>query len=294
MTYSQLKIFVAIAEIGNLTKAAKKLGITQSAASSALAKLERLNRLKLFKRNGRALILSEVGEQFLPAAKHALKAASDASHILTHLSGSVAGELKIAASQTIANYWLPKKLAKFQTIYPEIKLRVSISNTVGVENSLINDLAQIGLIEGNTSNGLLEISHVEYDQPMLVVAKDKYQQSNLPITRVAIEQIPWVVREPGSGTRAILETLLETQKISWNNINVALELPSNEAIRQAVEAGAGFTIISKYVVDASIDNGTLTTAPLQIPKRSFQLVSKKDQERTDAHKAFTNFLKGSP
>ena len=113
MTYSQLKIFVAIAEIGNLTKAAKKLGITQSAASSALAKLERLNQLKLFKRNGRALVLSEVGEQFLPAAKHALKAASDASHILTHLSGSVAGELKIAASQTIANYWLPKKLAKF-------------------------------------------------------------------------------------------------------------------------------------------------------------------------------------
>ena len=81
MTYTQLKIFVAIAEIGNLTKAAKKLGITQSAASSALAKLELLNQAKLFKRNGRALILSEIGEQFLPAAKHALKATSELSLI---------------------------------------------------------------------------------------------------------------------------------------------------------------------------------------------------------------------
>ena len=293
MTYAQLKIFVAIAEIGNLTKAAKKLGITQSAASSALAKLERLNQAKLFKRNGRALILSEIGEQFLPAAKHALKATSEASHILTRLSGNVAGELKIAASQTIANYWLPEKLAKFQKIYPEIKLRVSISNTVGVESSLIGDLAQIGLIEGNTRNRLLEVSHVEFDQPVLVIAKDKYQTLNLPMSRTTIEQIPWIVRESGSGTRAILENLLETQKIKWNSINVVLELPSNEAIRQAVEAGAGATIISKYVVDASIRNGTLTPIPLQIPKRSFQLVIQKSHEQTDAQRAFMNFMKGT-
>ena len=113
------------------------------------------------------------------------------------------------------------------------------------------------------------------------------------MSRTTIEQIPWIVRESGSGTRAILENLLETQKIKWNSINVVLELPSNEAIRQAVEAGAGATIISKYVVDASIRNGTLTPIPLQIPKRSFQLVIQKGHEQTDAQRAFINFIKGA-
>ena len=124
MTLIQLKIFVTIAEFGSVTRAAEILGITQSAASAALAVLENSNDVKLFNRVGRSIELSEIGRRFLPEAQSVVLASQNASRNLRALGGRTTGKVIIAASQTIANYWLPSKLAKFQAQFPDVLLNV--------------------------------------------------------------------------------------------------------------------------------------------------------------------------
>ena len=110
MTLTQLKIFITVAQVGSVTKAAEVLGMTQSAASAAIASLENIYQVKLFDRVGRSIELSETGQIFLPEAQNTLLSAMAATRNLRALSGKTHGRLHIAASQTIANYWLPQRL----------------------------------------------------------------------------------------------------------------------------------------------------------------------------------------
>ena len=143
MTLNQLKIFLKIAEVGNVTKAADLLGMTQSAASASIASIENNYQVKLFERVGRSIILSEVGKRFLPEAQRAVASAKNANKYLNLLSKKTVGNLKIAASQTIANYWLPRKLALFHSRYPDVLLHVSMTNTTEVQNAVIEGKADI-------------------------------------------------------------------------------------------------------------------------------------------------------
>ena len=117
MTLNQLKIFITIAEIGNVTKAAEFLGITQSAASASVASIENTYQVKLFERVGRKIVLSEVGKRFLPEAQNVIASAKNASKNLRFLGKKIVGTINIAASQTIANYWLPKRISVFHTMF---------------------------------------------------------------------------------------------------------------------------------------------------------------------------------
>ena len=124
MTLTELKIFIMVAELGNVTKAAERLGLTQSAASAAIASIENNYQVKLFERVGRSVELSETGKRFLPEAQKTILSARATARNLRSLSGKTYGNLHITASQTIANYWLPQRLATFHSRNPEVMLRV--------------------------------------------------------------------------------------------------------------------------------------------------------------------------
>lgn len=170
MTLTQLKIFAAVAESGHVTRAAAALGITQSAASAAIAALENLYEVKLFNRVGRSVELSEAGHIFLVEARAVLDRARLAQRALRTLGGSATGHLDIAASQTIANYWLPRRLSVFHDRYPAIALNVVISNTRGVERAVVNGDADVGFVEGITHSPELLLDEVDHDQLALVVS----------------------------------------------------------------------------------------------------------------------------
>jgi DNA-binding transcriptional LysR family regulator len=288
MTLTQLKIFAAVAESGHVTRAAAALGITQSAASAAIAALENLYEVKLFNRVGRSVELSEAGQIFLVEARAVLDRARLAHRTLRTLGGSATGHLDIAASQTIANYWLPRRLSVFHDRYPAIALNVVISNTRGVERAVVNGDADVGFVEGITHSPELLLDEVDHDQLALVVSAKRWP--SLGVGGVDLAAVPWVVREPGSGTRGVLEDMALGAGLQWSDLNVVLELPSNEAVREAVEAGAGATLISRHVVASALSAGTLRALPLDVPPRSYKMVRHRKRHASPARRALVEMV----
>jgi DNA-binding transcriptional LysR family regulator len=290
MTLDQLRIFVAVAERGHVTKAAELLGISQSAASAAIRSLEQGHGVQLFNRVGRNIEISQTGRRFLPEAKAVLERAAVAHNVLEHVSQTIAGSLSIAASQTIASYWLPRRLASFHEAYPAVRLSVSIGNTRQVEANVLDGAADLGLVEGRTESDILRRTKVDVDRLMLVVASSHPEIAELSHGRPDIRGLRWIIREGGSGTREVLEDLARREGISLTDLQIFLVLPSNEAVRQAVEAGAGATIISELVVARAVAEGSLRSIPLELPKRDFAVITHRDRQSSLAQIALKAHL----
>jgi DNA-binding transcriptional LysR family regulator len=266
--------------------------MSQSAASAAIAALESYYQVKLFDRVGRGIQLTEIGRIFLPEARAVLDRASMARSVLQDLAGSPAGPVAIAASQTIATYWLPRRLAAFHAANRGVRLNVEIHNTKEVEDAVVEGKANIGLVEGPTQHPALIRKQIDHDQIVLVVASD---QPSLPVDvsgRLDLRAITWVIREAGSGTRRGLEDLAAREGLSLDELNIFLVLPSNEAVREAIEAGAGATIISRQVVASAIAAGKLIEIPIELPQREYALVRHRDRHATLAQEALVAHLTG--
>jgi len=288
MTLTQLRIFLAVAASGHVTRAAETLGITQSAASAAIAALENQYQVKLFNRIGRSIQVSEAGDLFISEAQAVLDRADAAQRTLRELGGITVGHLEIAASQTIANYWLPRRLAMFHESFPGVVLNLSITNTRDVESAVVTGAADIGFVEGTTKAAQLILDIVDHDR-LLLVASSKHWP-NLDQGIIDIATVPWIVREPGSGTREALETLCANAGYKWTDLNIVLELPSNEAVREAVEAGAGATLISSHVIASSLKTGALRTLKLDVAPRRYHMVRHRERFASAARRAFVEMI----
>ena len=292
MTLDQLRVFVEVAERGHVTRAAQALRMSQSAASAAIAALEDLHRIKLFDRVGRGIQLTDPGRTFLREARAVLDRVSMARSVLQDLAGSPASPITLAASQTIASYWLPRRLADFHAANPRVRLNVTIRNTREVETAVAEGEVSIGLVEGPTQHPALARTRLDFDQMVLVIAAARAPLSTAPAAQVDLRTFNWVIREPGSGTRRGLEDLAARQGLSLDDLNIFLVLPGNEAVREAVESGAGATVISRHVVASAIAAGTLAEIPLELPQREFALVRHRERHSTLAQKALVAHLTG--
>ncbi len=293
MTLDQLRIFIEVAERGHVTRAAEALGMSQSAASTAITTLESCYQIRLFDRVGRGIQLTEAGRIFLREARAVLDRASMARLALQELAGGPAGPVAIAASQTIATYWLPRRLAAFHAVHARVRLNVLIRNTHEVENAVVDGEVNIGLVEGPTQHPALVREPIDQDRIVLVVASDRLPLPLDASGRLNLRAINWVIREAGSGTRRGLEDLAAREGLSFDDLNIFLVLPSNEAVREAIEAGAGATIISRHVVASAVAAGKLTEIPIELPQREYALVCHRDRYATLAQQALVAHLKGA-
>jgi DNA-binding transcriptional LysR family regulator len=293
MTLDQLRIFVAVAERGHVTRAAEVLGISQSAASAAIATLESRYYAKLFDRVGRGIELTETGRLFLREARAVLDRASMARSVLQDLAGHATGNVAIAASQTIATYWLPRRLAAFHAANPSVHLKVVIRNTREVESAVVEGEVNFGLVEGPTQHQALTRQHIDQDNLVLVVAADQPPPPVDATGRLNLRAITWVIREAGSGTRRGLEDLAFREGLTVDDLKVSLVLPSNESVREAIEAGAGATIISRHVVASAVAAGKLVEIPIELPQREYALVRHRDRHATLAQQALVVHLMGA-
>lgn len=292
MTLEQLRIFVAVADSLHVTRAAQSLNITQSAASASIAALETRHGMRLFHRIGRRIELTEAGRSFLPEAKAVLARAAQAELVLTELSGLQRGSLTLHASQTIANYWLPPQLHAFRQLYPGIAINLTIANTTEVGDAVGAGAADLGFIEGDLENPLLAQIPVPGDRLLLVVGRQHPWAAGEAVSPADLMQAAWVLREPGSGTRQNFELGLRRLGIDPAAINVTLELPSNEAVRNAVEAGAGATVLSSLVVADSLLAGRLRAIDLPFPERHFIILRHGDRYISKAEDALLRLVRG--
>ncbi len=286
MTLEQLRIFVAVAEHEHVTQAARHLNLTQSATSAAIAALESRYAVKLFDRIGRGIALTEAGRLFLVEAKAVLARSLAAETILADLAGLKRGALSLAASQTVGNYWLPSVMHRFQSAYPGIALALTLGNTQTVAAEVREGTADIGFIEGDIDDPMLVAHAVAQDRLVLIAAPTHPWAKTPPGNAKEFANAKWICREPGSGTRSVLETALPALGMGRDDLRIALELPSNEAVCAAVEAGAGVTIISRLVVERALKAGSLFAIGVDMPTRNFSILRRKERYITQASAAF--------
>jgi DNA-binding transcriptional LysR family regulator len=288
MTLEQLRIFVVVAEREHVTQAARDLNLTQSATSAAIAALEGRYGIKLFDRIGRRIALTEAGRLFLIEAKAVLQRASAAETVLADFAGLKRGALSLAASQTVGNYWLPRVIQRYRSRYPGIALSLTLGNTERVAVLVHAGTADLGFVEGDVQDPVLTVRPVAKDRLMLVVAPGHPWARNPPRSPEDFRSASWVCRERGSGTRSILESALPALGLARDDLRIVLELPSNEAVCTAVEAGEGVTIISRLVAERALAAGLLVAVPVDLPTRNFSILRHKERYITMASSAFVD------
>lgn len=290
MTLDQLRIFVAVAERQHVTRAAEALNTVQSAVSAAVSGLESRHAVKLFHRVGRGIELTEAGRIFLGEARAVLARAEAAELVLADLSGLRRGILRVHASQTIASHWLPRHLVAFRTTYPEIAVRLAVGNTADVARAVNEGASELGFVEGEIDDPALGSTAVAQDRLVLVVPPSHPFAATDTLKAADLAAHPWVLREEGSGTRSVFEAALTAEGILPRDLTVALELPSNEAVLAAVEAGAGASVLSEAVVAGKLADGVLVAASFPLPTRTFRMLRHKERYRSRAADALLDVI----
>lgn len=285
MTLDQLRIFVEVAAQQHITRAAATLNMTPSAVSSAIGALEARHAVKLFDRVGRSIVLNQTGRLFLAEAHGVLARARSAESLLNDLAGLMRGELSITASQTVGGYWLPPRLVRYRDNYPEIKLDIHIRNTEETADAVESGHCEIGIVEGLVDRAVLSSQIIAIDEMIIVVAP-QHPWTSLTHADIDLTETAWVLREVGSGTRLAFDGLTSRHGIDRTALEIALVLPSNEAVMVAVETGAGATLMSRSAASAALRGGLLHAVDWPSLPRPFYLLRHKERYRSKAALAF--------
>jgi DNA-binding transcriptional LysR family regulator len=293
MTLEQLRIFVAVAERQHVTQAARALNLAQSAASHAIAALEARHDTRLFDRVGRRIELTEAGRVFLIEARAVLARAEMAELALSEFGTLKRGTLSVQASQTIASYWLPRRIVAFRRAFPQITVRLAIGNTAQVAEAVESGTAELGFVEGAVESEHFDSTAVARDQLVVVVGPEHSWVGRSRLGPAELVKGEWVLREAGSGTRSVFEDAMVQLGIPHESLQIVLELPSNEAVRGAVEAGLGATAISASVAAPSIEAGLPRQVAFRLPAREFHVLRHRDRYRSRAADALLKLVAGS-
>lgn len=293
MTLEQLRIFVEVAERQHLTQAASVLSLTASAVSASIKVLEERYGTPLFNRVGRGIETSEAGRIFLVEARRTLASAQAAETTLAELGGLKRGTLTIHASQTIASYWLPQFLVRFRQAYSAIELRITVDNTHNVAQAVVQGIADLGFVEGAIDEPTLSVEAVAEDRIVAVVAPDHPWAAGKLLRPADLLAAQWILREEGSGTRSAFESALAAYGVSKSSLQIALSLPSNEAVRSAVMAGPFATVMSELVVASHLQAGALAKANFKLSARAFHMLRHTSRYKSKASVALEQLIRTS-
>jgi DNA-binding transcriptional LysR family regulator len=206
------------------------------------------------------------------------------------MSGLKRGTLSVHASQTIASYWLSPRLVAFRSAYPRIEVKLAVGNTAQTAEAVIGGTAELGFVEGRVEDPALVQNTIDQDQLTIVTGAGHPWAQKKRLTERDLVEGDWVLRELGSGTRSEFEAALAARGVPPGALHIVLELPTNEAVRAAVEAGAGVTAISELVVEAALRAGTLVALPFELPARPFLVLHHRDRYRSKAAQEFLKII----
>lgn len=273
ITLRQLEVFVAIANHGQVTKAANAVALTQGAASMAIADLEQQLDAKLFDRVGKQLILNETGRLLLARAQDVLDRASDIESLASGRESMF--DIRLGASVTIGNHLLPALVAGIRKRYPNARIHILRYNTEQVLAHLRDFSIEVGFVEGPAEDRRYRSFPWKKDQLALFGAPDS-PLAGRTLKPADLAAADWVMRESGSGTRKVFERACAQHGIAPR---IALELEQPEAIRQCVRAGLGYGCLSLLELKDAFKSGTLARlkAPFLDLHRNLNVVVNRDK-----------------
>lgn len=274
MTSRHWKIFVAVAECGTMSQAARDLQITQPSISQAISEIEREYSVLLFERVGKRLYLTDTGRSFLPYTKRLLSLEDELDEFLH--SAASRKQIRIGASVTVGTCLISPLVEELERRIPGIRTVVSVANTQIVENRLLSGELDVGLVEGQVHSPDLRWEPAIYDELVFVCSRSHPLCGRDQIALSELAKQSLILREQGSGTRAQLESLLRLRGIA---VDVRWDCSSTEAILNAVARGHGVSVLSRRLVSDYARSSALWTATFSDADfgRTFSLTYYKDK-----------------
>ena len=288
ITLRQLEIFEKVASCAHVTQASQELLLTQSAASMAIAELERLAGAPLFERQGKRLLLNDRGRRILPEVRQVLMKVRTIERFLDESVAEPKGTLNLGASTTIGNYILPAIVGEFSRLYPTARALLQVGNAQQIETGVERGELDLGLIEGIPHIASLTATPWRRDELVVIAGPGHAWATGKRASPEMLKDASWIMREKGSGTREIFEAAMEKKGVSFS---IALELGHTEAIKKAAEAGLGVGCLSRMAVQRELDNGWLVevATPLNL-KRTLIILTSDSEGMTTLLKAFLALL----
>lgn len=292
MNFEQLRSFHAVATRGGFSRAAESIFLTQSTVSMQVKALERELGVRLFERLGRRVLLTQEGKSMLAYASRILTQAEAARRTMAAFRGLDSGELVVGASLTIGNYLLPELFGAFRRSHPGVRLVLDIAPTHRIAEQVAGGTLDLGLVEADVSDPELETRPFHTDELVLIVPPGHRWAERWWVAVGDLPEEPFLEREPGSGTREIVQGRLAEQGV---RVEPALELGSPEALKRAVRAGLGVAIVSRATVDLELQYGALKAVQVRGLRltRPFLTLLHRDKHLSPVLSAFLGLLQSS-
>lgn len=284
-----LKTFVTVVEHKNFSRAAEELYLSHPDVSLQIQSLEEELGTELVDSSSKHLELTSAGEIYYGYAKQILLLQEKAKQEIKQLSNMVTGTLKVGASYTIGEYILPFVVAEFAAQYPKVEIETSIANTEEIIQAVRANHLDIALVEGEVNHPDIVVRPIMKDELILVVP-NHHPLARLPIaTSEHLQDQVWILRENGSGTRAFSDKLITEWGI---NVRKTYIFGSGQAVKQAVTAGLGIALVSRWIMRKELNAKELKSTRIKGKPltRPFYLIERENHETSEAMEGFMDQL----
>lgn len=293
MSDRRLQVFHTVAQQLSFTKAAECLQMTQPAVTFQVRQLEEHFNTRLFDRTHNRISLTKAGKLVYRYSDRIFQLYEDMEGRVRDLTENISGVLMLGASMTIAEYMLPALLKDFNSTWPDVNIRLKVSNTEGVVSMIENKGIDLGVVEAPVTNKNMVVELARVDHMVVAVPPGHSLAGKESATADEWMKFPYICREEGSGTREIIKEYLESNDHDSSQLQVMMELGSPEAIKGAVEAGIGMAVVSKTTIAKELALGTLVAVKLDPPlERPISFVYRKQKFRMRAMQELLDFARG--
>jgi DNA-binding transcriptional LysR family regulator len=291
MADRRLQVFYTVAKVLSFTKAAEQLYMTQPAVTFQVKQLEEHFDTRLFERAHGKISLTPAGELAFTYAERILDQYAEMDARIAELTGQVSGPLLIGASTTIAEYLLPRLLGEFKQQHPDVKAKLAVANSDTIEHKVAEHTLDVGLIESPSHLPHL-VTKVCCEDDLVLICSPKHPLAQkLSVTPREISEVEFVSREAGSGTREVVDDYFRSNGVAPEDIHIIMELGSREAIKGAVVAGMGVSIMSGAAVLKEMQLGELSVVALDPPlRRQLSLVYPEEKFQSKLLQSFLEFV----
>jgi DNA-binding transcriptional LysR family regulator len=288
MDMRHLKIFAAVCDHGNMTRAAEALYMTQPSVSQVIAELEKEYGVRLFERLNHRLYLTEAGERLRIYARQILNLSEQARKELADLD--LSGSIRVGASLTVGAHLLPALISGYRLKMPQVEIFTQVDNTGVIERMLLEDTLDLGIVEGPVNSPQVA-EEMLCDDALTIICGPSHPlwgQARVELAMLAGQG--FIIRERGSGTRDLFERVMEEAGASWK---IAGVYNNTEAIKNSVRANLGMAVVPQIAVEQEVSQGLLQQIDVQglNLKRKFNLIYHHQKFFTRAIQAFFDFCR---
>ncbi len=292
MDFRRLEVFVKAYQLKSFSKAGQVLYLSQPTISEHIRLLEEDLGLSLFDRQGKEVLPTQAGRLLYQYAEQLIALRRDSLRVMNQFRDKGVGELLIGGSNIPGQYLLPSLLGRFRDRFPKVRIRLLIGDTQNIQNKILESAIELGLVGAQIDHRQISCQLLTTDELVCIALPGQEAKKQKALDSQKLLTFPFILREKGSGTRKAMEQAFKKIGLEVKDLQVVAEMGSNEAVRQAVKAGLGISIISRRAVLEDLEQGRLQE--MRIKKfpliRNFYLITLRQRTLSPLAQEFKEFI----